>query len=58
MKHEEEIKYITGETEITTNNTELGSTGYVDDVNHVAGNTNIEELEAYTNTLHKVITEI
>ena len=58
MKNNDELKFISGETLTESNKTELQSTGYVDDVNHVAGNANIEDLEEFTGKLLNAVTEI
>ena len=54
INNEETYKYITGE-EITHNKTStINSSGYVDDINHIASNKSKDQLEKVTQNIYKL----
>merc|ERR1712081_83777 len=52
------FKYITTENPTNDKSSETASTGYVDDINYVSSNSNLEELERTTNDLNKLVSSI
>ena len=58
INNEKEFEYITGEKLKHKKTSEISSAGYVDDINHIASNKEIRELQIVTQDIHKLTRKI
>ena len=58
IKDDSLYQYITGELPTNNKTTKTSSTGYVDDMNHLCSNKDIDQLEKATEDMNKLLNEI
>ena len=58
LHNDEFFKYVTDDNLTNNKTSTTESTGYVDDISHVSGNKDFEELEKTTDDLNKLVNKI
>ena len=58
IKDDQLFEYITGQLPLNNKTTNIASTGYVDDVNHVCSNKDVIQLEKATSDMNTLASEI